>query len=72
MVHLGPTLEWCCLCSDVICEFPLRDMMAFHKERKAEGTLLVTKVNTLPSRRRPHPDPWQKGPHWPYPLRKST
>mmetsp|Transcript_8414 Transcript_8414/g.25281 ORF Transcript_8414/g.25281 Transcript_8414/m.25281 type:complete len:372 (+) Transcript_8414:257-1372(+) len=30
--------------SDVICEFPLRDMMAFHKERKAEGTLLVTKV----------------------------
>lgn len=30
--------------SDVICEFPLREMLAFHKERSAEGTLLVTKV----------------------------
>ena len=30
--------------SDVICEFPLKEMLAFHKERGAEGTLLVTKV----------------------------
>jgi len=30
--------------SDVICEFPLREMLAFHKERNAEGTLLVTKA----------------------------
>jgi NDP-sugar pyrophosphorylase family protein len=32
-------------CSDVICEFPLKEMLAFHKERGAEGTLLVTKVS---------------------------
>jgi len=30
--------------SDVICEFPLREMMSFHKEKQAEATLLVTKV----------------------------
>lgn len=30
--------------SDVICEYPLRDMLEFHRSRKAEGTLLVTKV----------------------------
>lgn len=32
-------------CSDVICEFPLREMLAFHKEKGAEATLLVTKVH---------------------------
>ena len=31
-------------CSDVICDFPLKKLLAFHKERKAEGTILVTKV----------------------------
>lgn len=30
--------------SDVICEYPLREMLEFHKSRKAEGTILVTKV----------------------------
>jgi hypothetical protein len=32
------------LCSDVICEYPLKEMMEFHKSMGAEGTLLVTKV----------------------------
>lgn len=30
--------------SDVICEYPLKEMLEFHKARSAEGTLLVTKV----------------------------
>lgn len=30
--------------SDVICEFPFEDMMAFHKNHAREGTILVTKV----------------------------
>jgi len=30
--------------SDVICEYPLTEMLEFHKANKAEGTLLVTKV----------------------------
>ena len=30
--------------SDVICEFPLKDMLKFHKEKGAEGTILVTQV----------------------------
>lgn len=30
--------------SDVICEFPLKEMLAFHKENNAEGTILVTRV----------------------------
>lgn len=30
--------------SDVICAYPLADMMAFHKQKHAEATLLVTKV----------------------------
>ena len=33
-------------CSDVICDFPLREMLAYHKQKKAEGTILVTKVST--------------------------
>ncbi|CAD7698612.1 unnamed protein product [Ostreobium quekettii] len=35
--------------SDVICEFPLNDLLEFHKSRGGEGTLLVTKVED-PSR----------------------
>ena len=31
-------------CSDVICDFPLKEMLAFHKEKGAEGTILVTRV----------------------------
>lgn len=30
--------------SDVICDYPLKDMMAFHKQRGAEATLLVTQA----------------------------
>lgn len=30
--------------SDVICDYPLKDMLDFHKARKAESTILVTKV----------------------------
>lgn len=33
-------------CSDVICDFPLRDMLAYHKKKGAEGTILVTKVGS--------------------------
>ena len=43
-----PAAQLCDSCvptrSDVICEFPLKEMLAFHKERNAEGTLLVTKA----------------------------
>ncbi|XP_055388431.1 mannose-1-phosphate guanyltransferase beta-like [Condylostylus longicornis] len=31
--------------SDVICDFPLPEMLAFHRERRAEGTILITKVD---------------------------
>lgn len=31
--------------SDVICDFPLKDMLDFHKARGAEATILVTKVD---------------------------
>jgi mannose-1-phosphate guanylyltransferase len=30
--------------SDVICDFPLREMLAFHKKAGAEGTILVTQA----------------------------
>jgi len=30
--------------SDVICEFPFADLLAFHKSHGAEGTIMVTKV----------------------------
>lgn len=33
--------------SDVMCEYPLQDMLDFHKARKAEATILVTKVSLL-------------------------
>lgn len=32
--------------SDVICDYPLKDMLDFHKARGAEATILVTKVCT--------------------------
>ena len=32
------------MCSDVICDFPLKEMLAFHKKTGAEGTILVTQV----------------------------
>lgn len=31
--------------SDVICEFPLAEMLAYHKKNKAEGTVCVTRVS---------------------------
>lgn len=31
--------------SDVICEYPLSEMLQFHQSRGAEGTILVTKVD---------------------------
>lgn len=31
--------------SDVICEFPLAEMLAFHRAKGAEGTILVTRVS---------------------------
>lgn len=33
--------------SDVMCEYPLQDMLDFHKARKAEATILVTKVSIV-------------------------
>ena len=30
--------------SDVICDFPLKEMLAYHKSKGAEGTILVTQV----------------------------
>lgn len=30
--------------SDVICDFPLKEMLEFHRSKKAEGTVLVTRV----------------------------
>ena len=43
--------------SDVICEFPLREMLAFHKKTGAEGTILVTQVRPalLPATRMAKP-----------------
>lgn len=34
-----------CGCSDVICEFPLSEMLAFHRQQQAEATILVTEVD---------------------------
>lgn len=30
--------------SDIICEFPLTDMIKFHKNHQKEGTIFVTEV----------------------------
>lgn len=30
--------------SDVICDFPLADMLAFHRQHGGEGTIMVTQV----------------------------
>lgn len=35
--------------SDIICQFPLKKLLEFHKSRKAEGTIMVTQVED-PSR----------------------
>ena len=35
--------------SDIICQFPLKKMLEYHKAKKAEGTLMVTQVED-PSR----------------------
>jgi mannose-1-phosphate guanylyltransferase len=35
--------------SDIICDFPIKDMIAYHKSHGAEGTLMVTEVED-PSR----------------------
>ena len=46
-MHSLPTLVALWLlsaCSDVICEFPLREMLAFHRKTGAEGTILVTQA----------------------------
>jgi len=40
-----------CLCSDAVCDFPLKEMLCFHQARGAEATILVTKVRS----------PWQVG-----------
>ena len=32
--------------SDVICDFPLKEMLAYHKSKGAEGTILVTQART--------------------------
>ena len=43
--HRLQALEPACAArSDVICEFPLKEMLAFHKKTGAEGTILVTQV----------------------------
>lgn len=34
--------------SDVICDFPLKEMLAEHKKNEAEGTILVTQVILIP------------------------
>lgn len=31
--------------SDIICEFPLKEMLEFHKKHGKEGTILLTKVD---------------------------
>lgn len=33
--------------SDVVCEYPLKEMLEFHRARNAESTILVTKVCAL-------------------------
>lgn len=30
--------------SDIICEFPLKELIAFHKSHKKQGTIFLTKV----------------------------
>ena len=43
--YVKPSPEAACAArSDVICEFPLKEMLAFHKKTGAEGTILVTQV----------------------------
>jgi len=42
--HLEGDEPFFVLNSDVICDFPFKNMLEFHKSHGAEGTLLVTKV----------------------------
>ena len=37
-------MSLCAAGSDVICDFPLKEMLAFHKSKGAEGTILVTQA----------------------------
>lgn len=34
--------------SDIICEFPFKDMLTFHNSHGGEGTIAVTKVSYMP------------------------
>jgi len=36
-------------CSDVACDYPLKEMLEFHRARDAEATILVTKVGLTPA-----------------------
>lgn len=36
-------------CSDVVCDYPLKEMLEFHRARDAEATILVTKVRNARS-----------------------
>lgn len=57
-----------CDCSDVICNFPLKDMLAYHKKKGAEGTILVTKVCSSATACMPKPE----GCHLPKHSRHAT
>lgn len=41
----GMLCVWCCAHSDVVCPYPMKDMLDFHTARGAEATILVTKVD---------------------------
>lgn len=41
----GSSTPFFVLNSDVICDYPLKEMLELHKARNAEGTILVTKVD---------------------------
>lgn len=45
MLDDGQGTPFFVLNSDVICDYPLKEMLDFHKTRKAEATILVTKVD---------------------------
>ena len=44
----APDAPFFVLNADVICEYPLKALVAFHKQRGAEGTIFVTKVKRSP------------------------
>jgi mannose-1-phosphate guanylyltransferase len=47
--------------SDVICHYPLSEMMSFHKRKGAEATILVTKVRSFGWSVREHETAWARG-----------